>query len=102
MSIANPVPLAGGRVGYDVHEFLAALRDADLLQVTWPENGMRKGLDVFIPPLCSQPNTLVLDVRTRQEAFALRTAKISIDGGDYYSAYLAMRELSEPDEVAAH
>jgi hypothetical protein len=38
--LSNPVPLAGSRVGYDVHEFLTALRDADLLQVTWPENGI--------------------------------------------------------------
>ncbi len=102
MSLANPVSLAGNRVGYDVHEFLSALRDADLLQVTWPENGMRKGFDVFIPPLCAQPNTLVLDVRTRREAFALRAAKIEIDNGNYYGAYSAMRELAEPGSSATH
>jgi hypothetical protein len=94
--LSNPVPLAGSRVGYDVHEFLTALRDADLLQVTWPENGMRKGFDVFIPPLCAQPNTLVLDVRTRKEAFALRAAKIEIDNGNYHGAYQEMRALAEP------
>ena len=48
MPLAHSVPLAGSRVGHDVHEFLATLRDADLLQVTWPENGLRKGFDVFI------------------------------------------------------
>jgi hypothetical protein len=102
MSLSDPVPLAGSRVGYDVHEFLAALRDADLLQVTWPENGMRKGFDVFIPPLCAQPNTLVLDVRTRTEAFALRAAKIEIDNGNYYGAYQEMRALAEPETPVQH
>jgi hypothetical protein len=100
--LSNPVPLAGDRIGYDVHEFLAALRDADLLQVTWPENGMRKGFDVFIPPLCASPNTLVLDVRTRREAFALRAAKIEIDNGNYYGAYQEMRALAEPGSSATH
>lgn len=102
MSLADPVPLAQGRVGYDVHEFLSALRDADLLQVTWPENGMRKGFDVFIPPLCEEPNTLVLDVSNRKQAFALRAAKIEIDNGNYYGAYEAMRELAEPGSSATH
>jgi hypothetical protein len=102
MSLTDAVPLAGGRVGYDVHEFLSALRDADLLQVTWPEGGMRKGFDVFIPPLCDQPNTLVLDVRNSKEAFALRLAKIEIDNGNYYGAYNAMCALAEPGTLAAH
>lgn len=102
MPLANAVPLADGRVGYDVHYFLAALRDADLLRVTWPENGMRKGFDVFIPPLCAQPNTLVLDARNRREAFALRAAKIEIDHGNYYGAYEAMRELAEHGSSAMH
>ena len=102
MSLAHSVPLAGSRVGYDVHEFPATLRDADLLQVTWPENGERKGFDVFIPPLCAQPNTLVLDVRNRKEAFALRAAKIEIDNGNYYGAYTALRELAEPGSTTTH
>lgn len=34
MPLADSIPLANGRVGYDVHEFLGALKDADLLQVT--------------------------------------------------------------------
>jgi hypothetical protein len=102
MPLDNAVPLAGDRVGYDVHEFLSALRDADLLQVTWPEGGMRYGFDVFIPPLCAQPNTLVLDVSNRKEAFALRAAKIEIDNGNYYGADEAMRELAEPGLVATH
>jgi hypothetical protein len=102
VSLSNPEPLADGRVGCDVHEFLAALRDADLLQVTWSEDGMRKGFDVFIPPLCSQPNTLVLDVRDRREAFALREAKMEIDHGNYYGAYMAMRALAEPGSSATH
>jgi hypothetical protein len=63
---------------------------------------MRKGFDVFIPPLCAQPNTLVLDVRNRREAFALRAAKIEIDNGDYYGAYRAMAELAEPGSAAMH
>jgi len=41
MSLSNPVPLADSRVGYDVHEFLAALRDADLLQVFMLHRGRR-------------------------------------------------------------
>jgi hypothetical protein len=94
MSLSNPVPLAGGRVGYDVHDFLATLKAADLVQVSWSESGARKGFDVFIPPLCAQPNTLVLDVRNQREAFALRAAKIRIDTGDYHGAYVAMRELA--------
>jgi len=96
MSLPDAVPLSCGRVSYEVHQFLAALRDADLLQVTWRENGMRMGFDVFIPPLCAQPNTLVLDVRTRREAFALRQAKIEIDNGNPCGAYMAMNELDEP------
>jgi hypothetical protein len=102
MSLTNPTALSRGRVGYDVHEFLAALKDADLLQVTWPEDGLRKGFDVFVPPLCTQPSTLVLDVRNRKQAFALRAAKIEIDNGNYYGAYEAMRELAEPGSVATH
>ena len=39
----------------------AALRDADLLQITWRENGCAMGFDVFTPPLCAQPNTPVLE-----------------------------------------
>jgi hypothetical protein len=57
---------------------------------------------LFIPPLCAQPNTLVLDVRTRKEAFALRAAKIEIDNGNYYGAYREMRALAEPETMPAH
>jgi hypothetical protein len=57
---------------------------------------------VFIPPLCTQPNTLVFDVRNRKEAFALRAAKIEIDNGNYYGAYAALRELAEPGSTATH
>jgi hypothetical protein len=95
-------PLADGRVGYDVHDFLTTLGAADLLQVTWPENGMQNGFDVFIPPLCTDPNTLSIGVRNRKEAFALRAAKIEIDTGNYYGAYMAMREFAEPGSVATH
>jgi hypothetical protein len=66
MSLPEATPLAGGRVGYDVHDFLATLKAADLVQVNWSESGARKGIDIFIPPLCTQPNTLVLDVRNQK------------------------------------
>lgn len=93
---------AGGRVGYDVHEFLTTLAAADLLQVTWRESGLQKGMDVFIPPLCANPETLSIGVRDRKEAFALRAAKIEIDNGNYYGAYRAMREFAEPGSAATH
>lgn len=100
--MSGPISLAGGRVGYDVHEFLATLKEADLVQVSWSEGGERKGFDVFIPPLRNQPNTLVLDVRNQREAFALRAAKIRIDTGDYYGAYTAMTALAAPGTLATH
>lgn len=60
---------------------------------------MRKGF-VFIPPLCDQPNTLVIDVRNSREAFALHLAKIEIDNGNYSGAYSAMCALAEPGTIA--
>jgi hypothetical protein len=75
MPLANQASAAHGRVDYEVHDFLAILGAADLLQVTWPENGMRHGFDVFMPPLCANPNTLSVGVRNRKEAFALRAAR---------------------------
>jgi hypothetical protein len=102
MPFANQTSVAHGRVDYEVHDFLATLGAADLLQVTWPENGMRHGFDVFIPPLCPNPNMLSVGVRNRKEAFALRAAKIEIDNGNYYGAYLAMREFAEPGSSATH
>lgn len=60
------------------------------------------GFDVFVPPLCAQPNTLAIGVRGRKEAFALRQAKIEIDNGNYAGAYMAMRELEEPGSGAVH
>jgi hypothetical protein len=89
MSLPSPTPLAGGRIGYDVHDFLATLKDADLVQVSWSEDGERKGFDVFIPQLRNQPNTIVLDVCNQREACALRAAKIKIDTGDCYDATCA-------------
>jgi hypothetical protein len=95
MSLPASVPLTGGRIGYDVHDFLVVLGDADLLQVNWPENGTQRGMDVFAPPLPDRPDTLVLSVRNRSEAFALRVAKMKIDQGDYHGAYLAMHALTD-------
>jgi hypothetical protein len=58
MSLANQNSATTGRVDYEVHDLLATLGAADLLQVSWPEGGMQYGFDVFIPPLCSNPSTL--------------------------------------------
>jgi hypothetical protein len=102
MPLANQASAAHDRVDYEVHEFLATLAAADLLQVTWPEDGMRHGFDVFIPPLCPNRNTLSVGVRNKKEAFALRAAKIEIDKGNYYAAYLAIREFAEPGSSATH
>jgi hypothetical protein len=102
MSLADPVSLAGGRVEHDLQDFLTTLAAADLLQITWRECGLQKGMDVFIPPLCLNPNTLSIGVRDRKEAFALRAAKIKIDNGNYQGAYLAMREFAEPGSAAVH
>ena len=57
---------------------------------------------MFIPPLCPNPDTLSVGVRNRKEAFALRAAKSEIDNGNYYGAYLAMREFAEPGSSATH
>jgi hypothetical protein len=105
MSLADPASLASGRVEYDVHEFLATLGAADLLQITWRESGLQKGMDVFIPPLCHQPNTLSIGVSNRKEAFALRAAKIEIDNGNYNGAYgiapFGFSRCPEPDSTTA-
>jgi len=81
---------------------LAALNDADLLQVNWSEGGQQKGLDVFIAPLRDHPKTLACGVSNKKQAFALRQAKIEIDNGNYYAAYTAMRVLEEPAPTTTH
>jgi hypothetical protein len=102
MSLSNPKLLAEDDGEHDVHELLAALKDADLLQVSWPEEGVQKGFDVYIAPLCARPNTLALTVRSRREAFALREAKIAIDNGNHYGAYMAICALIAPGSSAIH
>jgi hypothetical protein len=66
MSLADPVSLAGGRVEHDLQDFLTTLAAADLLQITWRESGLQKGMDVFIPPLCLNPQHAV-DRRPRPQ-----------------------------------
>lgn len=36
MPLPDALPLAGGRVGYDVRDVIAALKDADIVFINWP------------------------------------------------------------------
>ena len=101
MPLSNPTPPPGGRVGFDVHTFLAELKKVDLLQVGWTEDGQRKGIDVFIPPLAANAHTLSIGVRNQHEAFALRKAKIAVDMGDTLAAYMALTTLAVPGSPAS-
>lgn len=98
MPFSNAIPLPGGRVGYDVRDVIAALKQADIVRVDWPEpDGRTKVMEVIGFSLAADPNVLELAVRNEAQAFALREAKIAIDGGNMLDAYRALRRLAEPD-----
>lgn len=95
MPLPDALPLAGGRVGYDVRDIIAALKDADIIFINWPQAGER-GQAVFGFTLAASPEILEFGVRNEREAAAVGEAKRAVDVGNDVAAYMALRVLAEP------
>lgn len=103
MPLTNTFPVANGRVGCDVHDLIAALKQADIIHVEWPgPDGRKKGMSVIGLCLVADPEALGFSVLDEKQAFALRAAKIAVDEGNEFGAYMALRALADRGGTPTH
>jgi hypothetical protein len=74
----------------DLGNFIAALREADLVDLKWSERGMLCG-----NPLSANPTVLTLIVADEGDAWIINRAKEAISNGDEEAAYAILGEITE-------
>jgi hypothetical protein len=103
MPLPDALPMAGGRVGYDVRDIIAALKDAEIVFINWPTpGGGERGRAVFGFTLAADPDVLEFGVRNEHEAAAVGEAKQAVDAGNDLGAYMALRALAVPETLPTH
>jgi hypothetical protein len=79
-----------GPVTVELGNFIAALREADLVDLKWGERGMLCG-----NPLPENPRVLTLIVADEGDAWIINRAKEAISQGDEDAAYAILAEITD-------
>jgi hypothetical protein len=74
----------------DLGNFVAALRQADLVDLKWCDRGMLCG-----NPLAVNPNVLTLIVADEADALIINRAKEAISNGDEEAAYTILAGITD-------
>jgi len=74
----------------DLGNFVAALRQADLVDLKWGERGMLCG-----NPLSGNPKVLTLIVADEADAWIINRAKEAISQGDEEAAFAILAEITD-------
>jgi hypothetical protein len=74
----------------DLGNFIAALRQADLVDLKWGDRGMLCG-----NPLPENPKVLTLIVADEADAWIINRAKEAISQGDEDAAYAILAEITQ-------
>jgi hypothetical protein len=74
----------------DLGNFIAALRQADLVDLKWGDRGMLCG-----NPLPENPKVLTLIVADEADAWIINRAKEAISQGDEEAAHTILAEITE-------
>jgi hypothetical protein len=80
----------------ELGNFIAALRQADLVDLKWGDKGMLCG-----NPLPENPNVLTLIVADEADAWIINRAKEAISQGDEDAAYTILAEITD-EQRAEH
>ena len=79
-----------GPVTVELGNFIAALREADLVGLKWGGRGMLCG-----NPLLANPTVLTLIVADEGDAWVINRAKEAISNGDEEAAYAILAEITD-------
>jgi hypothetical protein len=74
----------------DLSNFIAALREADLVDLKWGERGMLCG-----NPLQANPTVLTLIVADEGDAWIINRAKEAVSQGNEEAAYAILAEITQ-------
>jgi hypothetical protein len=78
----------------ELGNFVAALRQADLIDLKWGDRGMLCG-----NPLPANPTVLTLIVADEGDAWIINRAKEAISQGDEDAAYTILAEITDDHRV---
>jgi hypothetical protein len=79
-----------GPATVELGNFIAALKEADLVDLKWGEKGMLCG-----NPLPESPKVLTLIVADEADAWIINRAKEAISQGDEDAAYAILAEITD-------
>jgi hypothetical protein len=79
-----------GPATVELGHFIAALREADLVDLKWAERGM-----LFGNPLPPNPTVLTLNVADEADAWIINRAKEAISNRDEEAAYAILAEITD-------
>jgi hypothetical protein len=74
----------------ELGNFVAALRQADLIDLKWGDRGMLCG-----NPLPANPTVLTLIVADEADAWIINRAKEAISNGDEEAAYTILAQITD-------